>query len=90
MSMKLPKISAEAADADLKVRASQPRELLPTKEAARLLDVSTAFLERDRWNGKRTGSGPLVPFVKIGNRAIRYRLRDLQAHIDKNLIGVDE
>ena len=34
-----------------------PSKLLTTKEAARFLGVSTAFLERDRWAGAR------IPFV---------------------------
>ena len=50
--------------------------LLTTKEAARILGVSVAFLERDRWAGAR------VPFIKIGSRAVRYRLSDLHAYID--------
>ncbi|TSA48408.1 MAG: DNA-binding protein [Actinomycetales bacterium] len=50
--------------------------LLTTKEAAPLLGVSIAFLERDRWAGAR------VPFIKIGARAVRYRLSDLHAYIE--------
>lgn len=50
--------------------------LLTTKEAAPILAVSVAFLERDRWAGTR------VPFIKIGSRAVRYRLSDLHAYID--------
>ena len=42
--------------------------LLTTKEAARFLGVSAAFLERDRWAGAE------IPFVRIGSRAVRYQL----------------
>jgi len=49
--------------------------LLTTKEAARVLGVSAAFLERDRWAGAR------IPFVKIGSRAVRYTAASLQAYI---------
>jgi hypothetical protein len=83
----LPKISAEAAIADLNARSTQSPTLLTTKEAASFLNVSAAFFERDRWAGKRTGSGPLIPYVTVGNRAIRYRLVDLQAHVEQNLHG---
>ncbi len=62
-------------------------ELLTTKEAATLLNLSVAFFERDRWEGKKNGAGPLIPYVKIGNKAVRYRLQDLQAHIDQNHCG---
>lgn len=50
-------------------------QLLSTPQAAKFLNVSIAFLERDRWAGAR------IPFVKIGSRAVRYRLDDLQAYI---------
>lgn len=50
--------------------------LLTTKQAAQILGVSIAFLERDRWAGAR------VPFVKIGSRADRYRHSDLLAYIE--------
>lgn len=54
----------------------QQDKLLTTKEAAPILGISIAFLERDRWAGAR------VPFIKIGSRAVRYRLSDLQAYIN--------
>lgn len=50
--------------------------LLTTKQAAKVLSVSIAFLERDRWAGAR------VPFIKIGSRAVRYRYSDLLAYIE--------
>ncbi|MFV2044147.1 MAG: helix-turn-helix transcriptional regulator [Anaerolineales bacterium] len=53
--------------------------LLCTKEAARYLSVSKAFLERDRWAGAR------IPFVKIGSRAVRYRRADLDAYIERQI-----
>jgi hypothetical protein len=75
---------------DLQARAARPKENLSTKEAATHLGVSSAFLERDRWAGKRTGNGPLIPYVRIGNNAIRYRRTDLEAHISKNLHGASD
>lgn len=53
-------------------------KLLTTKEAAPFLGVSEAFLERDRWAGAR------IPFIRIGSRAVRYRLSDLEAYIASN------
>ena len=50
--------------------------LLTTKEAARYLNVSTSFLERDRWAGAR------IPFIKIGTRAVRYEIPTLKAFIE--------
>jgi len=50
-------------------------KLLTTKEAAGLLGVSMAFLERDRWAGAH------IPFIRIGSRAVRYRRGDIDAYI---------
>ena len=50
--------------------------LLTTKQAAQILGVSIAFLERDRWAGAR------VPVVKVGSRVVRYRHSDLLAYIE--------
>jgi excisionase family DNA binding protein len=53
--------------------------LLTTKEAAKYLGVSKAFLERDRWAGAR------IPFVKVGSRAVRYRPDDLSAYLNSQV-----
>lgn len=53
-------------------------QLLSTPQAAKFLNVSIAFLERDRWAGAR------IPFVKVGSRAVRYRLDDLEAYINNH------
>jgi excisionase family DNA binding protein len=45
---------------------------LTTSEAALLLGVSKAFLERDRWAGAR------IPFIRVGSRSVRYRPEDLE------------
>jgi hypothetical protein len=45
---------------------SKESDLVCTKIAARIINMSVAFLERDRWQG------PSIPFHKIGNRAVRY------------------
>ena len=56
-------------------------QLLNTKQAAEFLGVSRAFLERDRWAGTRTR----LPFIKVGSRAVRYRLEDLEAYIERQV-----
>ena len=50
-------------------------KLLTTKEAARVLGVSEAFLERDRWAGAK------IPYVRVGERAVRYQPSALEAYI---------
>ena len=54
----------------------QTTTLLNTAQAAVYLGLSKAFLERDRWAGAK------VPFIKIGSRAVRYRLQDLEKYIE--------
>ena len=54
-------------------------QLLPTSRAAEYLGVSKAFLERDRWAGAR------IPFIKVGSRAVRYRLSDLEAYVEQQV-----
>lgn len=53
--------------------------LLTTAEAAKRLGVSKAFLERDRWAGAR------IPFIKVGSRAVRYRIADIDAYLDSQV-----
>ena len=53
-------------------------KLLTTKEAAEFLNMSMAFLERDRWAGAK------IPFVRIGRRAIRYEHDTLLDYIKAN------
>ena len=54
--------------------------LMNTLEAADYLNMSTAFLERDRWRGGN------IPYIRIGPRAIRYDLEQLDEYIDRNTI----
>jgi len=53
--------------------------LLTTKQAAPILGVSKAFLERDRWAGAK------VPFIRVGSRAVRYRMSDLMSYIESRM-----
>ncbi len=54
-------------------------QLLTTAETAELLGISKAFLERDRWAGAR------IPFIKVGARAVRYRLADVEDYLVRQL-----
>ena len=56
------------------------RDLINTLEAADYLNVSSAFLERDRWRGGD------IPYIRIGPRAIRYDLEQLDEYIDRNTV----
>ena len=50
--------------------------LLTTKQAAEFLSVSEQFLERARWAGK-----PAIPFVRVGERAVRYDPESLRTYL---------
>lgn len=60
-------------------KQNMPVNLLNTREAARYLGLSKAFLERDRWAGAK------VPFIKVGSRAVRYRINDLDEYIQSRV-----
>lgn len=53
------------------------QQLYTTTQAAQFLGVSKAFLERDRWAGAR------IPFLKIGTRAVRYSIEDLESFLNQ-------
>jgi hypothetical protein len=53
--------------------------LVTEKAAAKLLCVSPAMLVAGRFQKR-----PLLPFVRVGSRAIRYRLADIGDFIDRN------
>lgn len=55
--------------------------LMTTAEAAELLRVSKAFLERDR-----CAKIPLVPYVKF-TRSVRYRREDLLTFLSAHLVA---
>ncbi|MFK5950222.1 MAG: helix-turn-helix domain-containing protein [Methylococcales bacterium] len=54
-------------------------KLLTTEQAANFICMSKAFLEKDRWAGAR------IPFIKVGSRAVRYRLSDLDTYLDSQV-----
>ena len=58
--------------------------LVKQDKAAEYLGLSEATLERDRWRGGN------IPFVRIGPRAIRYDLEQLDDYIDRNTVQKDK
>lgn len=58
--------------------------LLHSREAARILGVSEAWLARERWKG----TGPV--YVRVGGpsgRSVRYRFADLNGWIAANTVS---
>jgi len=56
------------------------KRLVKQKEAAECLDLSEATLERDRWRGGD------IPYIKVGPRAIRYDLNQLDAYLERKTV----
>ena len=56
------------------------KRLIKQKEAAECLGLSEATLERDRWRGGE------IPYIKVGPRAIRYDLNQLDAYLESKTI----
>ena len=56
------------------------KRLVGQKEAAEYLGLSEATLERDRWRGGN------IPYIRVGPRAIRYDLEQLNRYIDRNTV----
>ena len=56
------------------------KRLVGQKEAAEYLSLSEATMERDRWRGGD------IPYIRIGPRAIRYDLEQLDDYIDRNTV----
>ncbi len=57
------------------------KKLVGQKEAANYLNLSEATLERDRWRGGD------IPYIKVGPRAIRYSLDQLEDYIQSRTVG---
>jgi predicted DNA-binding transcriptional regulator AlpA len=53
--------------------------LITEKAAARLIGLSDSTLIAARFRGK-----PLLPFVRIGRRSIRYRVSDIHEFVNRN------
>ena len=56
------------------------RNLVKQDSAATYLGLSEATLERDRWRGGE------MPYIKVGPRAIRYDLDQLDAYLERKSV----
>jgi hypothetical protein len=63
-----------------KKRRQIRKRLVRQKKAAERLDLSEATLERDRWRGGD------IPYIKVGPRAIRYDLDQLDAYLESRTV----
>ena len=56
------------------------KNLVKQDDAATYLGLSEATLERDRWRGGD------IPYIKVGPRAIRYDLNQLDAYLERKTV----
>ncbi len=56
---------------------------LTEAQAAEYIGMSRSYLRQDRMNGERSNRTPGPRFIKVGSRAIRYLLEDLDAWLDQ-------
>ena len=56
---------------------------LTEHQAAHYIGMSRSFLRQSRMNGNREGRTPAPPWLKIGKRAIRYRINDLDSWLEQ-------
>jgi predicted DNA-binding transcriptional regulator AlpA len=57
------------------------QQLLTAKEVAKQLGVTTTTLAIWRYRGMRD-----LPWVKLGNRMIRYRVQDVEAYVRERTV----
>jgi hypothetical protein len=60
--------------------AASNSQLVNTKKAAVIVDLSPTTLQQMRWRGDKR-----IPWVKMG-RSVRYKVSDLQAFIESSII----
>ncbi len=56
--------------------------LVCEKAAAKLIGMRPSSLISGRFRGR-----PILPYVKMGPRAIRYRLAEIHEYIDRNTVS---
>ncbi len=61
--------------------------LLTPKDTAALLGVRVEQLNLAR-NDATQKSQPRIPYVKLGNRQVRYKLSEIKAYIERCVIPV--
>lgn len=68
----------------MQTEAINTQNLLDTKQAAAYLNISPATLHTWRCTKRN-----VLPYVKLGGKHVRYRLADLDAYINANLVGAE-
>ena len=61
--------------------------LISEAEAAALLGLAPITLRRQRCTGQVPGQLIEIPYIKLGDRCVRYSLNDIQAIIADRRVG---
>ena len=64
----------------LKMQSDLKKNLVKQDGSAPYLGLSEATLERDRWRGGE------IPYIRVGPRAIRYDLNQLDAYLESKTV----
>ena len=60
--------------------ANMASKLLTPKEAGDILNISEVTLA----NSRSTGTGITIPFIKLSNKAIRYKESEIESYIESH------
>lgn len=64
------------------------RPLLTSKEVAKILGVTSEHLANDRYKARHGGTKPLIPYILIGERTVRYRPEDVESYLSSMRVGL--
>jgi len=59
------------------------KRALTESQAAEYISMSRSYLRQSRMNGDRDSRTPGPTFIRVGSRAIRYLIEDLDAWLDQ-------
>lgn len=62
--------------------------LLTSKEVAGILGVTAEHLANDRHNARQAGTPPLIPYIRLGKRLVRYHPDDVTTYLECHRVGV--
>ena len=63
------------------------RPLLTSKEVASILGVTPEHLANDRYRARHGGTKPLIPYIQIGERTVRYKPDDVESYLASVRVG---
>ncbi|NRB16854.1 MAG: helix-turn-helix domain-containing protein [Rhodobacteraceae bacterium] len=62
-------------------------DLLTSKEVAGILGVTAEHLANDRYKARQAGTKPLIPYIRLGERLVRYHPLDIERYLENQRVG---